>query len=318
MREITEVPDLSIGQTVSSLLRRSSSVVCDGFAFTGFAYVLWVLFSVVAWVSHLGKRVPALSPMLVAQGYPGNEEVEGLVEFFQANLPAAFLFVLPHSFIRVPRLQKWVSVQYGRLLYNMIAAASLHVFLALFRPMKAEVLFTMPFGTFNHAVLSVGMLVFAFVGMMADYRTYHILGLAKALDRKANFPSSVTPRMDIITWMGFTTWSAGGSMAFVLFSGLSILPEEVTLNDIMPRVVAAIYLRLRSQGFRSWVNQIDNVHHATWVIRGLIFIFAVVQSNTLTPNQILGLAGAASTVTLVLNKVEKVQFAKWGNLIRSS
>ena len=318
MREISEMPDLSVGQTVGSLLQRGSTLLCNGFAFTGFAYVLWVLFSVVAWVSHLGKRVPALSPLFVAGGYPGNEEVEGLVAFFQANLPAAFLFVLPHSFIRVPRLQKWVSVQYGRLLYNMIAAASLHVFLVLFRPMKADLLFTMPFGSFNHAVLSVVMLSFAFVAMMADYRTYHILGLAKAFDRKSNFPSSVTPRMDIITWMGFTTWSVGGSMAFVLFSGLSILPEAVTLNDVIPRVVAAIYLRLRSQGFRSWVDQIDSVHHTTWVIRGLIFAFAVLKSNTLSTTQIAGLAAAAGAVSVVLNQVEKVHFVKWKNLIRSS
>ena len=306
---------------VDSVSSRSvKELVLKGLSVVAFLYTLWVLASVVSWVSHLGKRAPVLAPYLINQGYPSNPVIEGgLVEFFAKNLPAAFLFVLPHSFIRVPLLQNKVSARFGRLIYSVMASASLHLFLSMFRPMNSAVLFTVPLGgDFNHALLSIVMLIYANVAMLRDWRTYDILGPAKALNPAAVFPvEEVTPRMDIITWMGFTTWNAGGNLAFILFSGLSILPAEVTMNDILPRVVAAIYLRLRSQGFRSWVANIDSVHHASWLIRGGLFLSAVSSSwSRIDQTQAMYMGIIACLVAVGLNRFEKFGgVAAWNHMI---
>lgn len=59
-------------------------------------YVLWVLAGTVAWVSHLGERVPQLALWLPAGGYPRNQEVESVHHFLIHNVPRSLVFVLPH------------------------------------------------------------------------------------------------------------------------------------------------------------------------------------------------------------------------------
>ena len=53
--------------------------------------------------------------------------------------------------------------------------------------------------------------------------------------------------MDIITWQALVVHNVGGASAFVLFSGLSILPRRLTFSDLVVRAVAALYLRMRSK-----------------------------------------------------------------------
>ncbi|CAL6291944.1 unnamed protein product [Bathycoccus prasinos] len=122
------------------------------------SYTIWVLISTVAWISHLGYRVPSLQPLIAAKGYPSNRSCpEGKIwEFFRAdgclagrkkqnrvfafivkrfrvfraplhrNVPTALVFVLPHSLLTPKRLRT-IFGRHGRLLYNVMAAVTLHM-----------------------------------------------------------------------------------------------------------------------------------------------------------------------------------------------
>jgi hypothetical protein len=74
--------------------------------------------------------------------------------------------------------------------------------------------------------------------------------------------------------MGVTTWRLGGAGAFVLFTGLSIIPRELTLGDCITRCIAAVYLRQRSRSFREWVDKIEGIHLLTWILRATLLSFA--------------------------------------------
>ena len=41
--------------------------------------------------------------------------------------------------------------------------------------------------------------------------------------------------MDAITWMGVCAWRKGGVWGFMAFTGLSILPQTLTLGDVLSR-----------------------------------------------------------------------------------
>ena len=84
------------------------------------SYTIWVLISTVAWISHLGYRVPWLQPLIAAKGYPSNRSCpEGKIwEFFKENVPTALVFVLPHSLLTPKRLRT-IFGRHGRLLYNL-------------------------------------------------------------------------------------------------------------------------------------------------------------------------------------------------------
>jgi len=46
----------------------------------------------------------------------------------------------------------------------------------------------------------------------------------------AGWQVKVQVGMDAITWMGITVWELGGPVAFVLFTGVSILPQNLSLG----------------------------------------------------------------------------------------
>ena len=102
------------------------------------AYVTWVLMGTVAWVSHLGERAPMLAMVLPARGWPSNAACDGVGVFLARNAPLSLIFVIPHSLALPSRLYGVVGV-YGRLVYNVISAAMLHVFLWAFTPLKTPV-----------------------------------------------------------------------------------------------------------------------------------------------------------------------------------
>merc|ERR1712151_36967 len=94
-------------------------------------YVTWVLFGILAFVSHLGEQAPWLGPFLPASGQTmRGGSASTLLEFFRCNIPGALLFVLPHSLLRPQRLYAWFAriglAAYDRLAYNLLAATSLH------------------------------------------------------------------------------------------------------------------------------------------------------------------------------------------------
>eukprot|EP00941_MAST-03F_sp_MAST-3F-sp1_P002073 g2073.t1 len=103
-----------------------------------------------------------------------------------------------------------------------------------------------------------------------DPGTWSLLGVTQALGLKA---CKIVKGMDAITFMGMTVYQTAenlmgdgfGSIAFVLFTGISILPQKVMLSDVIVRACAALYLRARSRCFRDWVNEIASAHQLTWI-----------------------------------------------------
>lgn len=278
-------------------------------------YTLYSLFGMIAWVSHLGARVEWLQPFLLSNGFAGNKPVKNIYELFKYNAATALLFTLSHSLLRPPRMMKLVGFRYARLVYCAMSGLTCHLLIAFFRPINMSTLyqacfespppsleeascddyvydetaniplFTLPVPKYIHDWLSISMLVFSMYALMIDYRTYIILGFNRVYygpnSGYDKFPRELSPRMDIITWIGYTVWLKAGSLGFVLFSGLSILPYKVYTWDLVMRVVAAIYLRARSQGFRIWVGKIESTHHFIWVLRGVILVIALWYQYTL-------------------------------------
>lgn len=126
-----------------------------------------------------------------------------------------------------------------------------------------------------HAALSVGCLAFAAVSFVAHPNTWGLLGVGGLLRWSEPYRTNPEKGMDAITWMGATAWKGGaalggpalGAAAFVLFTGLSIVPARLTLGDCLTRCVAAVYLRQRSKSFRQWVDRVEGAHLLTWVMR---------------------------------------------------
>ena len=85
--------------------------------------------------------------------------------------------------------------------------------------------------------------------------------------------------MDAISWMALTVVRTGGPIAFICFSGLSIIPHESTQGDLVLRVFAAIYLRLFSKAFREFVEELEKWHATTWIIRMGITFFVFSQGK---------------------------------------
>jgi len=275
-------------------------------------YNIWMLFSVVAWVSHLGYRVPVLSPYLSAKGYPYNESIEGtIVDFLKYNIPFSLVFILPHSFLRPPTLRKIIGNRFARLAYCTMASASLQFFMNVYRPWKTGILFTLPYSPLIQQYLSTIMLVVALLCFMADNRTYLVLGVPQAIfgidSSNAKFPAGLSARMDIITFMGITVWNIWGGLGFILFSGISILPYDVSISDIIVRVAAALYLRARSQGFRLWVDKIESIHHIIWALRAMILFVALgTGASHLSQTAVISALSAAFVVAALMNRFEKI------------
>lgn len=251
------------------------------------AYIIWILSGTVAFVSHLGAQSDALavpvSVLLPASGQPRGEPVDSILELFLRNLHLAFIFVLPHSILAGKR-GRWLFSRlhlesHTRLIYNVIAATTLHMFLANFRPLVSPVVLEMPFPPELHLSLSLGCLMFALRAMCFAPGTPELLGVRQAL--RQEYRPQVPAGMDAITWMGVCSRNSGGDIFFVLFTGLSILPPQLSLGDAVVRVVAAVYLRLRSRAFRAWTAKVEKAHIACWWLRGsLLCLFVLRASST--------------------------------------
>merc|ERR1712232_340132 len=124
--------------------------------------------------------------------------------------------------------------------------------------------------------LSGGCLIYAALSFITNPRTATLLGVSRALRQ----PVRDLPRgMDAITWMALCVWERGGTVAFVLFTGVSILPPELTLGDAVTRGVAALYLRARSKAFCEWVRKVEGAHEFTWILRGGILLLAGIRAG---------------------------------------
>ncbi|CAE8612751.1 unnamed protein product [Polarella glacialis] len=236
------------------------------------AYVSWVLLGTVAWVSHLGSQCPTLAPWLPGRGRPGasNPGTDGLLSFLTLNLPSALTFVLPHSLCKQRRLhsvlQNFSYETHDRLAYNVIAAVTLHYLLATMVPLQTPVVFEMPIPASIHLFLSGGFLFLAAFCFATDGQTAALLGVSKALCWR----QKDTGDMDAITWLSKCVQKRGGDVALVLFTGVSIVPPQLTLGDALTRCVAALYLRWRSGSFRRFLHKVEESHLLGWAIRGLL------------------------------------------------
>ena len=188
-------------------------------------------------------------------------------------MPLSLVFVIPHSACLPSRMRKYFG-SHGRVVYNFVSAVTLHAFLSAFTPLKTPGVMTMPFTERFHDALSIGCLAFATYAFVRSPASLGLLGVSSAIGLRGEKYANPAVGMDAITWMGVTTWRLGGAGAFVLFTGLSIIPAKLTLGDCITRCIAAIYLRQRSRSFRGWVEKIEDIHLFTWILRGLLLSFA--------------------------------------------
>ena len=273
--------------------------------------MLWILVSVVAWVSHLGRRVPPVARFLAGKGAPHRAPARAL-GFWRANGPPALAFVVPHSALPPPTLARLGLRRHARLAYALMAAAALHWFVAGFVPHDSPVVLVLPLPPRAHAALSLGALAGATAALVAEPRTWGLLGVPQALAafgaaRAARPPPPMPPpAMDVITWQAACVCRAGGAGAFVAFSGLSILPRDVTVSDFAVRASAALYLRCRSRGFRGFVTGalVARAHLLTWALRLALVLGALAHADARadaraawSPGAVLA-AGAALALAL--------------------
>ena len=267
-----------------------------------------MLASVVAWVSHLGARVPAAGRVLAGGADPLRQRAGGLCEVAAANAAPALAFVVQHSLLRSALLARLGLGAHAQLAYCVLSALALHWFIAGFVPHDSPVVLELPLPPLLHAALSLSALAAAFAALLAERRTYELLGVPQALaawgDRRARAEPGMAG-MDIITWQGLQVYRRGallggpgaGAAAFVAFSGLSILPAKVTASDLIVRVVAALYLRQRSRAFRSWVDRIEGVHILSWLLR-LLLVLAALQHSSAQFRALVLTAGVLGTLAL--------------------
>ncbi len=90
-----------------------------------------------------------------------------------------------------------------------------------------------------------------------------------------------------------------------MFSGISILPIHVTLNEILPRVVAAIYLRFFSKAFRGFVADIESIHLLAWFSRGALLLVGLSSGNLVSSEVYWATLMTGIGIIIVLRRAER-------------
>merc|ERR1711879_535690 len=81
--------------------------------------------------------------------------------------------------------------------------------------------------------------------------------------------------IDVITLMGQCVHTRFGPLGFLLFSGASIIPRRIRIDDVIMRLCAAIYLRQRSAHFRLFSNRIHMDQYA-WSLRAIVVVVSAI------------------------------------------
>ena len=166
----------------------------------------------------------------------------------------------------------------GRLLYNLVSAATLHFLLLRFTPLTTPIVATLPFPERAHTVLSVTCLLGALVAMLADrdvgcsalvsfeappfatprraYGRHHGTGVSGGAGNTFGRTPSVRVYRDAEKRSRHA--HALGAACFVC-SRASHPPENAT-RRLPDSGVAALYLRRRSSSFRAWVASVEGAH----------------------------------------------------------
>lgn len=148
----------------------------------------------------------------------------------------------------------------ARLFYCWASAVTLHWFMYRYVSIGAKPLLVLPISAETHFYYASSCLLFALIAYLSAPETWAMLGTAQLLkwnDGEENKYKLPGVGMDAISWMALTVVRAGGPIAFIAFSGLSIIPHESTLGDLLLRVCAAVYLRLFSKAFREFVEELE-------------------------------------------------------------
>jgi len=293
------------------------------------AYVVWVLFGVLAFVTHLGDDLltvastcgkygdsgslsvrpwmwsncsPEQERLLVAfvsllpAGGRGNPDraVDSWSAFLPNNVALAAIFVGQHSWMRllknvegttIDRMQplplrislRWLK---SRVAYNLFSALALHLFLVKYLPYRSEDLIfgfvpselELPISSGIHALFALLVMIPCFGIFLANPGTHRLL-YGDVLDEGCK--RSKNSSIDAITQMANCVHKRAGLLGFILFSGMSIVPKVVYIDDVVVRVVAAVYLRQRSPHFRAFSKRVAGSHEAAWVVRALMIVSAL-------------------------------------------
>lgn len=312
-------------------------------------YVVWVLFGVIMFVTHLGEDFEEVQQSwflgesltynirwaLPAGGRPAPHlAVNTWTKFFANNLRLAAVFLGHHSLmpflkrkskmrLKLRRSQDFDEKYIGnnvkhvaarlertkttlaklviglqqvlltfltdRKIYNVLSAIILHYFLCNYSTYRRQEgssepesggtpmllgwsipscripnELTLPISAELHSICAIVIIIPCFVIFLKNPSTWVLLYGESRGQSSGN--------IDIITQMASSVHKEVGILGFVLFSGMSIVPRTIRIDDVVVRVVAAIYLRYRSAHFRSFSTRMSGSHEAAWVARALMLL----------------------------------------------
>jgi len=312
-------------------------------------YVVWVLFGVITFVTHLGEDLEEVQQSwllsawlrynirwaLPAGGRPAPHlAVNTWTKFFAHNLQLAAVFVGHHSLMpfwkrkRKMRQKSWrlkdfdkkfignnvkhvaarserrkttlakvvnglqqllLTFLTDRKIYNVFSAVTLHYFLSNYSTYRRQegssdpeavgtsMVFgwhipswripnelTLPISAELHAIFAIVIIIPCFVIFLKNRSTWVLL--------YGESMGQFSGNIDIITQMASSVHKEVGILGFVLFSGMSIVPRTIRIDDVVVRVVAAIYLRCRSAHFRAFSTRMSDSHEAAWGARAFMLL----------------------------------------------
>jgi len=190
-------------------------------------------------------------------------------------VPLAAVFVIQHTVLK-RSLQRWFG-DHGRRVYSLTSALALHFFMAYYRDLDIPRLSLDLTGLgvtsavhfwASSVVIVVSYLVFLNYDSSSWFRT--IVFGAKATKPVAKGGCPVN--MDVITGMGICVYKEIGWLGFLLFSGLSIIPRQITLGDVIMRVCSGAYLRRMSGHFK----RVAPNYRSHWCARTVVIAAAAI------------------------------------------
>merc|ERR1711933_467910 len=73
----------------------------------------------------------------------------------------------------------------------------------------------------------------------------------------------------------------------------SIVPRRIRADDVLMRLVAAVYLRLRSSHFRKYSVEIEQSHNLAWAVRAAMAIGSLSYYYDSVSEKLLGTGAGA-------------------------
>lgn len=127
-------------------------------------------------------------------------------------------------------------------MYNFVFVVMLYFFLLNFMLLKMLVVMTILFNTNFYNAFLIGCFVYVLYVFFSLFVMLGLLGVSLVFEFCDSKYFNLVVGMDVITWMGVTTWRFGGVFVFVLFIGLFIILCEFMLGDCIMRCVVVVYL----------------------------------------------------------------------------